>query len=65
VVDFAYLLREGEEVTVERDRHLCGVFPRARWLELLGEAGFRAESRPIHHSDQEVGSEAFIGVRPG
>jgi hypothetical protein len=65
LVDFAYLLRDGESVTVEHDRHVCGVFPRARWLELLDEAGFRARSRPIQHADQEVGSEAFVGVRPG
>jgi SAM-dependent methyltransferase len=65
LVDFAYLLRDGENVTVEHDRHVCGVFPRARWLDLLGEAGFRAQSRPIQHADQEVGSEAFLGVRPG
>jgi hypothetical protein len=45
LVDFAYLLREGREVTVEHDRHGCGVFPRALWLDLLSEAGFRAQGR--------------------
>jgi SAM-dependent methyltransferase len=65
VVDFAYLLRDGEDVTVEHDRHVCGLFPRARWLDLLGEAGFLAQGRAIHHADQEVGAEAFIADRPG
>jgi SAM-dependent methyltransferase len=40
VVDFAYLLREGEMVRVEHDRHLCGLFPRATWLRGLDAAGF-------------------------
>jgi SAM-dependent methyltransferase len=65
LVDFAYLLREGREVTVEHDRHVCGVFPRALWLDVLSEAGFRAQGRTIHHAHQEIGSDGFIAVRPG
>ncbi|MGH2662741.1 MAG: class I SAM-dependent methyltransferase [Actinomycetota bacterium] len=63
VADYAYLLREGDEVRVERDRHVCGVFPRATWLELLEETGFRAENRAIN-TDEEVGTEAFVATRP-
>ena len=63
LVDFAYLLRDGDGITVEHDRHVCGVFARAQWLRLLEEAGFRAESRTIHHSDEEVASEAFLALR--
>jgi SAM-dependent methyltransferase len=65
LVDFAYLLRDRLDVTVEHDRHVCGVFPRGLWLDLLSEAGFRARKRTIHHADQVVGSEGFIAVRPG
>jgi hypothetical protein len=65
VADFAYLLREEDgTVRVEHDRHECGVFPRATWLELLDGAGFTAESRVIHVYE-EVASEAFLAVRPG
>jgi hypothetical protein len=64
LVDFAYLLREGERITVVHDRHMCGVFPRDRWLELLHGAGFRAESRTVHYSEEEVSAEAFLAVKP-
>jgi ubiquinone/menaquinone biosynthesis C-methylase UbiE len=43
VTDFAMLLREGaDDVRVRYDRHVEGIFPRATWLDLLGDAGFEA-----------------------
>jgi hypothetical protein len=64
VVDFAYLLREGEEVRVEHDRHVCGAFARATWLEQLRVAGFRAEIRGTPWGDEEEGAELLVGTRP-
>lgn len=47
LADFAYLLRDADgTVTVEHDRHVLGVFPRATWLGLLEETGFRPEIDP-------------------
>ncbi len=63
VADYAYLLREGDEIRVEQDRHVCGVFARTTWLELLAETGFRAENRAIH-TDEEVGTDAFVAGKP-
>lgn len=63
MTDFAYLLRDGEEVRVEHDRHVCGLFPRATWLDLMAQAGFRAESRPCL-PDEDAGQEAFVAVKP-
>lgn len=34
--------RDGPRVTVEQDRHTCGLFPTATWMRLLDEAGFDA-----------------------
>jgi SAM-dependent methyltransferase len=62
LVDFAYLLREGGEVRAVHDRHVCGVFPRATWLEALTAAGFRAE---IHSTEEVEGGEAFLAARAG
>jgi SAM-dependent methyltransferase len=40
--EYVYLLREGNQpVRVEHDQHICGLFPRAEWLRLLGEVGFQ------------------------
>jgi SAM-dependent methyltransferase len=62
--DYAYLLREGDRVSVEYDRHVCGVYTRGTWLELLAQAGFQAEVRKVHHSDEDVAREAFAATRP-
>jgi SAM-dependent methyltransferase len=44
VTEFAYLLREADQpVRVEHEQHVCGLFPRALWLQLLSEVGFQAE----------------------
>jgi hypothetical protein len=63
VVDFAYLLRnESGRTRVVHDRHICGLFPRATWLKLLSDAGFRAR---VHSGiEDETAPDIFIGVRP-
>ena len=64
-VDYAYLLREADgSVRVGHDRHLQGLFPRATWLGLLEEAGFRARAVPVDHSELEPGTyELFVATR--
>lgn len=58
-VEYVYLLREGAaQVTVESERHICGLFPRAIWLRLLREAGFT----PRIVVDQ-YGRDLFVGVK--
>ena len=67
VVDYAYLLREdGRPPRVIHDRHVHGLFDRATWLRLLGEAGFVDPAvRPLEHSEVEPGSvEVFVVRRP-
>jgi hypothetical protein len=54
------LLRNQEgEAHVVHDRHLQGLFPRARWLQLLREVGFKA----VLVKDDEV-RDIFLGRRP-
>jgi SAM-dependent methyltransferase len=61
VSEFAYLLREGDEVRCVQDRHVCGLFPRATWLQLIGRAGLEA-SRMVAPPDEEpAGAELFVG----
>ena len=44
VTEFAYLLRKGEgQSQIEYDRHICGLFFRVEWLQLLQEVGFQPE----------------------
>jgi SAM-dependent methyltransferase len=65
VVDFAYLLRdEVGDIRVEHDRHLCGLFPEATWLDLLRDAGFRASVHRTETEDEPTGGVQFTAVKP-
>lgn len=57
-VEYAFVLRDGEEVNVVHDRHVEGLFPRATWVRLLESAGYEVETfeRPL----DEMG-EMFVG----
>jgi SAM-dependent methyltransferase len=59
-VEYACVLREDDRPTrVEHDRHTCGLFPRAEWIRLLREAGFRPEiTRDQYERD------IFVARRP-
>ncbi len=57
--EFAFLLREGENVQVERDRHICGLFARDDWLRLLHTVGF--VPRALMDNYERM---VFIGARP-
>jgi trans-aconitate methyltransferase len=60
VTDYAYLLRETDgSVRVAEDRHVEGIFPRATWLRLLADVGFRVDA-----SMDRWEREVFVGVRP-
>jgi len=64
-VDFAFLLREGEEVRCEYDRHSCGLFGHQDWLRLIENAGFGVRMVPFAHSHIEPGTALiFLGIRP-
>jgi ubiquinone/menaquinone biosynthesis C-methylase UbiE len=61
-----YLLREGaDQLECVLDKHVCGLFSRAEWLQWITEAGFEAKSVPFVHSEIEPGAcEVFIGYKP-
>ena len=60
VVDFAILIRDRRgRARVEHDRHVLGLFPRARWLRLMREVGFKASVV----RDGRL-RDAFLGRRP-
>lgn len=65
VVDYALLLREGDTVRAEHDRHVEGVFPEATWTRLLAEVGFRARrvDRDLNGAEGYA-PFVFVGVRP-
>lgn len=42
--ELVLVLRDGEDVRVVLDRHVCGMFPAATWLAAMEDAGFAARS---------------------
>ena len=66
IADYALLLRDRDgSMRVEHDRHVEGLFPRQRWLDLLSDVGFKARSVPFNHPEVEPGRhEMFVGRRP-
>jgi SAM-dependent methyltransferase len=63
VVDFAYLIREGETVRVEQDRHVCGLFPKETWLRGLGAVGFDVDVVEPKFDDEPAGQVVFACQR--
>jgi SAM-dependent methyltransferase len=62
--EFAYLLRDADGVvTSAGDRHTLGVFPRATWFDLLGDAGF-VDVRTVGTGYDDVGAEGFLARKP-
>jgi SAM-dependent methyltransferase len=65
LADFAYLLRnETGEVRCEYDRHVCGLFGRATWLELMKAAGLRTTAHLTAADEGPAGAELFVGCKP-
>jgi SAM-dependent methyltransferase len=64
-MDLTYVFHEPDgSVHVELDEHVCGLFPRATWLDGLRTAGFDASAVPLANEGRPVGAEGFVGVRP-
>jgi SAM-dependent methyltransferase len=62
--DYAFLLRSADgAVTVAHDTHEFGLFPRALWLDVLADAGFRPRSVAEVTSEDRLPREIFIGTR--
>ena len=59
LVDFGYLIRDGESVRVEHDRHVCGLFPKATWVRLLDATGFDVDVVEPEFEDEPAGQVVF------
>jgi ubiquinone/menaquinone biosynthesis C-methylase UbiE len=69
LVEYAFLLREGDAVRAVHDRHVEGLFDRATWRRVLAAEGFDVEdlARPLE--DEALGhgyaDRVFLCRRPG
>jgi SAM-dependent methyltransferase len=63
-VDYVLLLRDGDDVRAVADRHVCGLFSRSEWLEILADAGFDACAAPPLDPAVHAEQVAFVARRP-
>lgn len=56
---YAFMLREGDTVTVEHDEHTCGLFPRGFWMDTLTAVGFQPR-RIVDNYQRDV----FVALKP-
>ena len=65
VVEYVIMLRDADgTIRVERDRHIEGIFPRATWLRLFRDVGFKPKPVRFKHSELEVTLDVFVCQRP-
>ena len=65
LTQYAFLLRDaGGEVQMVHETHRHGLFGRATWLRLLGEAGFDATAVTEETTEDRELRELFTGHRP-
>ncbi len=57
---FVYLVRQDGRLSVYNDRHLCGLFSQAEWVECLEAAGFSVQA-----GENTYGDPLFVGIKPG
>lgn len=60
VTHYVFMLREGDQITVEHDQHIFGLFSRETWLSLLREVGLMPE-----HLVDEYERDVFLATKPG
>ncbi len=57
---FAFLLRDARgRITVETDRHRCGLYSRRQWIKWIGAAGFACVTSIVDPYQRDV----FTGLR--
>ena len=59
---YTYTITKDGETTVEVDTHVTGLFPINTWTELMEDAGFEVEVRPLPPNEGGYGSWLFIGI---
>lgn len=65
LTEYAFLLRHADgHVEVAHETHRQGRFSRATWLQVLGDAGFTAETFPEETTEDRPPRDVFVGHRP-
>ena len=61
---FVFIINRDGDIQVEVDRHTSGLFPKALWLEALGDAGLQSEYVQTNAYEGGFGGNLFVGRKP-
>jgi SAM-dependent methyltransferase len=59
---YTYTIKKDGKTTIEVDTHITGLFSLNTWTDLMGQAGFSVEVRPLPPNEGGYGSWLFIGL---
>ena len=57
-----YLIREEGKLRIEQDLHILGLFPKASWLNLMEETGFRVLENMCFFGDEPGQGCLLLGI---
>jgi SAM-dependent methyltransferase len=63
-VEFAFLLRDGDQVTSTHETHLNGLFAAADWRRQLTAVGFEAHAVTEETTEDRAPRTFFVGLKP-
>ena len=63
---FLYLVRQAGDLSIQTDRHLCGLFDLNVWRRALKSAGFEVREERYREADEPgEGFPVLVGIKPG
>jgi len=65
ISEMVYTMKDAQDqIRIEHDRHIMGIFHRQTWVKLFSELGLQVEVIPFDHSELEPGTyEVFIAKK--
>jgi SAM-dependent methyltransferase len=65
IMDMVYLMKEGEIVRCQSDRHIMGLFSESDWRNMMNEAGFSVQVvKRKANWPAPMEAQLFLGIRP-
>ncbi len=61
---FTHIIRENNDVRIELDRLITGLFPKSTWVNIMTKSGFIYEERSFHIEACERPYQLLLGHKP-
>ena len=64
IADFAYLMKDGDDIRCIHDRFIMGLFSEEEWKRLLADAGFVNIRAIPYPGEINWPTPVFVGIKP-